>query len=133
MNTCSWVFDPTYFEIRIMLFISTRMVQRHFRKYFVYNTISLKVMMAGHGGIEPAEVYPFTPRRVRLTFTHTMVLKENQVFFSQCFILHEGRAYTSSRRFVRPSVCPSVRQHLDRDITLKLQEVSTRNFVGKQI
>jgi len=72
-TTCSWVFDLSYFEIRIMLFISTRI------------TISLKVMMAGHGGIEPAEVYPFTQRRVRLTFTHTMALKENQIFFFLVF------------------------------------------------
>jgi len=29
------------------------------------------------------------------------------------------------------SVCMSVRPHLVRNITLKLQEISTRNFVGR--
>jgi hypothetical protein len=43
-----------------------------------------------------------------------------------CLLCHpEGRA--NSRRFVRPS------PFLFRDIDLKLQEVSTRNFVSKYI
>jgi len=39
--------------------------------------------------------------------------------------------YIFSRRFVRQSVCPSIRPHSVQAITLKQQEVSTRNIVGK--